>query len=256
MAPRSKGAQNTNDEEILFDDETVVAQGIEGDLYSDFDSTVSEEGEETDWEHYERDVTFGRKGNAVNMFKESIVEEALKHASKELRSVYLQFGPLKIKPKDVPSEMSDLDVEFRQEGYKNEAGDVYVGEFRSNTNVREGRGLLISSENYMYEGFWMDDKKFGFGRILIHNGCAYQGQWQDDASHGLGVYCNSDKLIYKGEWKNNKCHGSGFEKYADGTKFKGKFLKGLKEGKGILKWADGREFKGTFEKGLMEGYGE
>jgi hypothetical protein len=219
-------------------------------------STESLDDDETDWESYEKDVTFERKGHATQMFKTEILEEVIGRASKELNSIFKQYGPLKIKPKDVPKEIHSDEVEFRHEGYKNDRGDIYVGEFRKNTSIREGRGLLLSAEDYLYEGFWLDDHKFGFGRILLANGNAYQGEWLDDASSGLGIYATADGLMYKGEWVNNKCCGDGFERYKDGSKFKGKFIDGEKSGKGLLRFADGKEYKGNFLNGNIEGYGE
>lgn len=111
------------DDNLMFGIEHTLAQDISGSLYSDFeedpeDSTGDTEDEETDWESYEKDVTFSRKGKALPMFKEHIVEEAIKHASDELRNVYKQYGPLRIKPKDVPNDINMDDIEFRQEGYK------------------------------------------------------------------------------------------------------------------------------------------
>lgn len=173
LPPRQKGAEVIQNDDLLFGEETVVTKGIEGDLYSDFGSVKSTEDEDsdTDWESYERDVAFSRKGRAVNMFKQEILDEAIEHATPELKKVFEKFGPLKTKPKDVPAVINKAEIEYRNNGCKNEAGDVYVGEFRKGTNIREGRGLLISSENYIYEGYWVDDRKFGFGRILISNGC-------------------------------------------------------------------------------------
>lgn len=125
LAPRSKHGATTNGaehEDLLFSNEAVVAQDIDGSLYSDFDTktnqTLDDTDEETDWETYEKDVTFERKGNAINMFKEHILEEAIKHASEELQRVFKVYGPLKVKPKDIPEELNVNEVEFRQEGYK------------------------------------------------------------------------------------------------------------------------------------------
>ena len=193
------------------------------------------------------------KGMQNQCLKNISLKKLLSKALKTWNKVYKQYGPCKIKPKDIPDEANFDDVEFRHEGYKNEAGDIYVGEFRKGTNIREGRGLLISWEGYMYEGFWVDDMRFGFGRMLINNGCAFQGDWKNDKSEGKGVYYSNNGLKYKGEWKNNKCHGKGFEKYSDGSKFKGYFENGEKSGKGVFKWADGKEYKGAFKKGCMEG---
>lgn len=128
------GTGQIQKEDLVFNEETVVTQDIEGSLYSDFESEKSEiednADEDTDWENYEKDVTFARKGKAKNMFKKHIVDEAIQHGSEELRQMFKKYGQLKIKPKDVPEELNQNEIEFRNEGIKNDSGDVYVGEFR------------------------------------------------------------------------------------------------------------------------------
>lgn len=120
LAPRAKngvGSSAIEKDDLLFNDENVVAQTIEGSLYSDFDETEHSsddyEDSETDWENYDKDVTFTRKSKAVNMFKEHIIEEALSYATPELKKIYKQYGPLKIKSKDVPIEISEDEIEFK-----------------------------------------------------------------------------------------------------------------------------------------------
>jgi hypothetical protein len=206
VTQKQKGANDIENDDLLFGDEYVVIKGIEGDLYSDYGSVNSSDDEDSDtnWECNERDLTFTRRGKVVNMFKLDILDEALEFATPELREVFEKYGPLKTMPIDIPVELNIDEIEYRNEGCKSEAGDVYVGEFRIGTNIREGRGLLISSENYIYEGYWVDDRKFGYGRILIANGSAYQGEFEEDVSNGKGIYATLEGLIYKGEWKNNK----------------------------------------------------
>ena len=95
ITSKHKGAATINNEDLLFKEEEIVAQGIDYDLYSDFSSThddSEESEEETDWESYEKDVTFNRKGSSKSMFKEEIISEILEHASKELRKIYKQRG--------------------------------------------------------------------------------------------------------------------------------------------------------------------
>ena len=220
------------------------------------ETTDDKENEETDWEHYDQDVTLTRKGKAKSMFNKEIIKAILENVGDDLKRVYKKVGLCKIKPRDIPKELNLEEIEFKHEAYKNEEGDVYIGEFRKNTTIREGRGILISREGFIYEGFWIDDRRFGFGRILIPNGNVYQGQWVNDQSSGKGVYSTVEGLTYKGDWKANKCHGHGYELYKDGSWFEGKFKDGEKNGKGHFKWADGKEYKGSFKNGSMDGYGE
>ena len=262
IQPKAKhGAENLEPDELLFNEENITTDVIESDLYSEFsenmeDTDNNEDGEETDWDNYANDVTFDRKGVTKNMFKQELIDEALELASDELKKLWLEKGPLQIKQKDVPEEIDPDEIEFKHIQVKNDEGDAYIGEFRKGTTIREGRGILISHENYMYEGFWIDDVKFGFGRMIVFNGNVYQGEWNNDKSEGRGLYCTDNQMIYKGDWKENKCHGTGVELYNDGSKFMGKFKNGEKNGKGFFKWIDGRQYKGYFKGGLMDGLGD
>ncbi len=64
------------------------------------------------------------------MFRAEILSEAMKKAKKELKKVFKQYGPAKVKHQDLPKELNPDEVEFRQEGCQNDKGDIYVGEFR------------------------------------------------------------------------------------------------------------------------------
>ena len=39
----------------------------------------------------------------------------------------------------------------------------------------------------MYEGWWMDNKANGKGRIIHVDGDVYDGTWLNDKAHGFGV---------------------------------------------------------------------
>lgn len=252
------GAEALESQDLLFNETNMTVEPIDNhELYSDFsvEDEGSDSGDATDWDNYINDVTFVRKGNSKPIFNEDIIQLALESASPELRKWHLAKGPLNIKPKDVPEDVNDDEVEFKKIQVKNKDGDMYIGSFRKGTTIREGRGILISNENYIYEGFWIDDVKYGFGRLIMSNGNTYQGDWDLDMSQGRGIYSTEDEMIYKGDWKDNKCHGVGAELYKDGSKFIGKFKNGEKNGKGVFKWSDGKTYKGEFKGGIMHGKG-
>ena len=235
MGPKSnkKGSTIIEQDELVFNIENSSIHEIQGDLYSDFsenENNIEDElqWDDTDWEYYDKDLTIERKGKWKNMFKEHIYDIVLNQVRPEILDIFHMKGPLKVKPKDIPPQINQNEIEFNHHECKNYSGDVYIGQFRKGTTIREGRGVLISSENHMYEGFWIDDQKFGFGRILLSNGNIYQGEWSQDVSRGLGIYCTAEGLMYKGEWVDNKWHGQGVEIYQDGSKFRGYFKNGEK----------------------------
>jgi len=59
----------------------------------------------------------------------------------------------------------------------------------------------------LYEGWWMDNKANGKGRLIHADGDVYDGQWLDDKAHGFGVYCHLDGAKYEGYWEEDKQHG-------------------------------------------------
>jgi len=44
----------------------------------------------------------------------------------------------------------------------------------------------------MYEGYWMDNKANGKGRLIHADGDVYNGFWKDDKAHGQGIYSHLD----------------------------------------------------------------
>jgi|JI9StandDraft_2_1071091.scaffolds.fasta_scaffold253745_3 hypothetical protein len=41
-------------------------------------------------------------------------------------------------------------------------GEYYMGQWKSGTNTREGRGVMVK-DGSLYEGFWRDNKEHGIG---------------------------------------------------------------------------------------------
>ena len=67
-------------------------------------------------------------------------------------------------------------------------GSVYWGEWRTDSNVREGRGVQVWPDGSLYEGYWKNNKANFYGRLLHKDGDIYQGSWLDDKAHGVGFY--------------------------------------------------------------------
>jgi hypothetical protein len=44
----------------------------------------------------------------------------------------------------------------------------------------------------VYEGFWINDKANGKGRLIHSDGDIYEGDWVSDKADGFGVYTHMD----------------------------------------------------------------
>merc|ERR1719188_686288 len=92
--------------------------------------------------------------------------------------------------------------------------------------VRHGHGTYTyASEQSLYKeysGQWRNNKKHGFGLLLMRDGSAYAGQWEENQRHGVGVcfsYGESGAQgpgsmptnRYEGEWAKDKKNGLGVE---------------------------------------------
>lgn len=67
-----------------------------------------------------------------------------------------------------------------------------------------GKGFKIFDDGSVYEGYFMNGKYHGYGR-LITDGNIYEGQWSDNKLNGKGTYIHEEgTLKYTGEWLNNE----------------------------------------------------
>lgn len=68
---------------------------------------------------------------------------------------------------------------------------IYKGQWIG--NQRDGRGEEVNlEEKTYYIGEFKEDKKDGYGRIVMDNGIVYEGDWQEGVAHGEGkdAICN------------------------------------------------------------------
>ncbi|PBJ77145.1 hypothetical protein BCY84_06995 [Trypanosoma cruzi cruzi] len=69
----------------------------------------------------------------------------------------------------------------------------YTGDFRH--GKRSGHGVYRSDET-VYAGGWLDDKKHGIGEVKVRGGGKFYGTWRDDLPHGEGVYTVDTDKVY------------------------------------------------------------
>jgi len=134
-------------------------------------------------------------------------------------------------------------------------GVDYVGDLSVAESKPNGRGILVSSDGSISEGYWLSGKLHGKARQIQANGDWYIGDWQAGLMDGRGKQQYSDGHCYEGEWQAGLQHGKGVETWADGASFSGLFQEGQKHGAGIFYWSDGSKYEGELRRNQLEGRG-
>ena len=149
-------------------------------------------------------------------------------------------------------------------------GEKYIGEWASIKNQKEGRGIKMFKNNYIYYGYWENDKMNGEGKLIkfkqkindiniIFNDNTtpfYYGTWKNNFQDGYGKETWHDNSFYEGEYKNGYKDGKGKLILADGTEYEGEFSHGHIQGNGKIKYKDGRTYEGSWTFNKMNGEGK
>jgi hypothetical protein len=103
-------------------------------------------------------------------------------------------------------------------------GTILEGEFLVGTNVAEGRFMQVGlNGKRIFEGYMVDNKANGKGRLIEDSGVIYVGDWNDNKKEGFGTLIGTDKYTYKGQFFNDLAHGKGSMTLVDGTTYDGEF---------------------------------
>ena len=105
----------------------------------------------------------------------------------------------------------------------------------------------LSGMRGFYEGYALDGKPHGKGKVKWDNGDTYDGEWKNGLKEGYGVYQWSNGDRYEGEWDADTMEGQGKQEYMlarwereafsfDGVRaiYQGSFANGLWNGEGLL----------------------
>eukprot|EP00347_Sterkiella_histriomuscorum_P001950 403370043 len=128
-------------------------------------------------------------------------------------------------------------------------------EFVKNFQLQNGYGIQLWPDGSKYEGFWLKNQAYGFGRFILCDGESFEGNWKEDKAYGYGKYFYTDGSIYEGEWYNDKQEGMGYESWPDGSRFEGQYKEGKKNGNGKFTWKDGAQYEGSWYQNKMHGEG-
>ena len=120
----------------------------------------------------------------------------------------------------------------------------------------------IEEENYIYEGEYKNDEKYGYGKLRFKNNeksIKYIGEWSSNKMNGKGIlYYRNGKKNYEGHFLNDKKHGKG-RLYDENERiiYNGDFSDDIKQGKGILYHKNGKkEYEGEFNNDNYHGNGK
>ena len=163
---------------------------------------------------------------------------------KKLRDVCIRWGPYdwSTHPRPVSQPSSDCttgddEPQLNTDGIKkrkwqnftnNKWGSYYAGETDDSGSspslpngpgsfhggqgveiVRDGRGIYISRNGWLYEGEWRNEKN-GRGRMLLDDGGQYIGEFKDGLKHGQGKEIEANGDYYEGDFEYGKGkHGVG-----------------------------------------------
>ena len=130
--------------------------------------------------------------------------------------------------------------------------NTYFGDVKE--HKANGKGKYVTQE-YEYEGEWINGRPNGNGKIVYKNGTIYEGHFINGQPDGKGEFKASDGFWYKGDFHNGKFYGKGEAIWPNGSKYKGEFKMGVFHGDGEYTWSDGRVFKGTYKGGVKDGVG-
>ena len=146
----------------------------------------------------------------------------------------------------------------------------YCGYFIN--NKRNGFGTAFYSDGSKFIGEWKDDKKNGKGIMIDSNGTILTlfGKWKEDSLilnkyisflnrryYGKVIFIHADGCKYEGQWKNGMMNGKGTYYNPDGTIFYiGEWKDDLMNGKGVSFYEHGiKQYEGDWKHGLANGKG-
>lgn len=129
---------------------------------------------------------------------------------------------------------------------------IYIGSFNPVTHLKQGFGILYTTERNKYIGEFDNDMPNGIGTLLFSDGAYYQGNFINGKQNGYGKYEEKDYL-YIGDFINDLRNGKGEETFNNGTIFKGMFVNDSRLGIGILILPSGKSVEGYYDKDSVQG---
>jgi len=120
------------------------------------------------------------------------------------------------------------------------------------------RGFIFQGEiwdkkyNQYYKGEIKNNKKHGYGKTIWQkelSGHIYEGYYKDGVKSGWGFYKWPNGNKYWGEWDHGERTGIGQYRWPNGDTYRGSFKKGKKSGLGVQYKKNGKHFAGWWKNG-------
>ncbi len=189
-----------------------------------------------------------------NMRKRSTFNEKVVHirsTSEKVNAIYDRLGGFKY-DEDTEEDRTKRTLKDLQ---TLASGNQYYGFWNSETNLMEGKGVMIRSNGTRQDGYWKHGKMQGKSRVIFASGSIYEGWMDQSKKNGNGKYMHPDGGVYEGEWLMDMKSGRGVQTWPDGRKYVGEYLKDKQNGAGVMEWADGRKYDGQWLQGVEHGKG-
>ena len=106
-----------------------------------------------------------------------------------------------------------------------------------------------------YEGYFVNGKRQGVGRMEYANGDVYEGAYEMGKRHGQGIMTYAAGSRYEGNWENSIKSGQGRFVQVNGEVYEGNFEGGTFDGFGSYTFSNGNIYMGEWKAGKRDGKG-
>jgi len=124
----------------------------------------------------------------------------------------------------------------------------FIGTINETTNKGYGIGIVETNQpdwNGVYQGEWLNNKRYGKGFMTWNNNTKYDGGWVDNLMQGNGLMKWEDGSYYDGNWEKGVRSGYG-KLYYNGRFFDGGYGGGYSNSAWLL-------CEGNFRNNLFHG---
>ena len=210
-----------------------------------------------------------KKQSVTQNTKNNTLEEKLIFTSKEIEKINDIYEKLN----EIKKNQREKIVHYTKKTLSN---GIYIGDWNTQTDSQHGRGILREYNGNIYQGYFSNGKKNGFGIIFYFNnisifrgkfendnlkfgtlsfpnGKFYRGNFVDNKYNGYGMLYGGN-YIYEGQFKNGKKFGYGVYKTKDGI-YEGEFQEDTYYGFGKWSWNNGDSYFGFWQNGVPFGFG-
>ena len=117
----------------------------------------------------------------------------------------------------------------------------YIGQINAKTGKLEGKGIFMWNNGEKYIGNWKDGCMNGEGALFDKdNKKIFEGHYLNNKKYGQGKLYIKDNEYYEGEFFNDKMEGKGSYHYENGDIWEGDFKNNMKNGVGIMTYHDNK----------------